>query len=193
LLKCCLLWQEAGKTVISPKANQKDQNDSGYEYKSAVIARNICTRLRFSNRQSDYIQSMIQNHTRLKSLFDACRDNTLSPKAIPRFFMDCRDTTPDLMLLALASVKGERDRRSSYEQSFWDFLIHKIPDEYTAFRSRASRPPLLSGHDLIKEFGLSPSPQFRVILTLIEEERLSSNKMTRADALNWVKEYIQSR
>lgn len=193
LLKCCLLWQEVGKTVISPNANQKDQNDSGYEYKSAAIARNICTRLRFSNRQSDYIQSMIQNHTRLKSLFDAYRDNTLSPKAITRFFMECRQRTPDLTLLAMASVKGQQDRRSSDGQTFWDFLIHKIPDEYTAFRSRASRPPLLSGHDLIKEFGLSPSPQFKVILTLIEEERLSSNKMTRDDALNWVKKYIQSR
>ncbi|MGD8522918.1 MAG: hypothetical protein PVF56_17345 [Desulfobacterales bacterium] len=193
LLKCCLLWQEIGKTVVSPRVNQKDQIDSGYEYKSAAIARNICTRLRFSNRQADYIQSMIQNHTRLKSLFNAYRDNALSPKAMTRFFMDCRDRTPDLTLLAMASVEGERDRRSSDGQAVWDFLIHKIPDEYKAFKSRASRPPLLSGHDLIKEFGLSPSPQFKVILTLIEEEHLSSKKMTRDDALDWVKKYIQSR
>jgi tRNA nucleotidyltransferase/poly(A) polymerase len=193
LLKCSLLWQEVGKTVISPKAHQKDQDDSGYEYKSAAIAHNICKRLRFSNRQSDYIQSMIQNHTRLKSLFGAYRDKTLSPKAITRFFMDCRDRTPDLTLLAMAGAKGEQDRRSSGGHTFWDFLIHKIPDEYTAFRSKASRPPLLSGHDLIKEFGLSPSPQFKVILTLIEEERLSRDRMTRNDALDWVKKYIQSR
>jgi tRNA nucleotidyltransferase/poly(A) polymerase len=193
LLKCGLLWQELGKTVISPEAQQKDQDDSGYEYKSAAIAHNICKRLRFSNRQSDYIQTLIQNHTRLKSLFGAYRDNTLNPKAITRFFMDCRGRTPDLTLLAMAGVKGEQNRRSWDGQAFWDFLIHIIPDEYTAFRSKASRPPLLSGHDLIKEFGLSPSPQFKVILTLIEEERLSRDKMTRDDALDWVKKYIQSR
>jgi len=192
LLKCCLLWQEIGKTAISPEVNQKDQDDRGYEYKSAAITRKICRRLRFSNRQSDYIQSMIQNHTRLKSLFDAYRYNTLSPKAITRFFIDCRDRTPDLILLAMASVKGEQDRRSSDGHAFCDFLIHKIADEYPAFRSRALRPSLLSGHDLIKEFGLSPSPQFKVILRLLEEERLSNNKMTRTDALDWVKKYIQS-
>ena len=193
LLKCCLLWQEVGKSVISPKADQKNQDDSGYVYKSAAIARNICKRLRFSNRQSEYIQFMIQDHTRLKSLFGAYRDNSLSPKAITRFFMDCTDRTPDLTLLAMASVKGEQDRESPDSHAFWDFLTRKIPDEYTAFRSRASRPPLLSGHDLITEFGLSPSPQFRVILALIEEERLSRKKMTRADALDRVKKYIQSR
>ena len=97
------------------------------------------------------------------------------------------------MLLAMAGVKGEPDRKSWDGQAFWDFLLHKMPDEYTAFRSRASHPPLLNGHDLIKEFGLSPSPQFKVILTLMEEERLSRNKMTRDDALDWVKKYIQSR
>ena len=192
LLKCCLLWQDLGKTEVSTEANQKNQDDSGDQYRSAAIAQRICNRLRFSNRQSDYIQLIIQNHTRLKSLFDAYRDHALSPRAITRFFMDCRNRTTDLTLLAMAGVKGQQDRKAPDSRAYWDFLIHKIPDEFTAFTAKASRPPLLSGHDLIKEFGLSPSPQFKIILTSVEEERLSRNKMTRTEALDWVVKYIQS-
>ncbi len=190
LLKCCRLWQDIGKTVIQPRADHEHPDDSGYELKSATMARRICLRLRFSNRHTDYIQFIIQNHRRLEALFRADQDRSLGPKAVTRFFMECRERAPDLTVLAIAGINSEQEGKSSHGRAFFDFLVHRIPDSYNAFRSKASRPPLLSGHDLIDAFGLTPSPQFKLILDVIEEERLSRDSMTRADALDLVKRYI---
>jgi len=51
-------------------------------------------------------------------------------------------------------------------------------------------PRLLNGDDLVREFGLQPSPLFSKILRHVEEERLSQAIRTRDDALLVVKNFL---
>jgi hypothetical protein len=49
----------------------------------------------------------------------------------------------------------------------------------------------LTGNDLIKEFGLKPSAEFKRILKRIEEEHLTKKVLTRHQALKLVEGLIK--
>jgi len=53
-------------------------------------------------------------------------------------------------------------------------------------------PVLITGNDLINEFGLSPSPLFKKIIFKVEEAMLSNQINTRQEALSLVKKLLDS-
>jgi hypothetical protein len=114
----------------------------------------------------------------------------LANKTVIRFFIDCRNQAPEVMLHALAEGYGNHVEKTVETQSFLEFVILMLEDEYARYVAKAATGPLINGNDLIYEFGLKPSPVFKRVLRFIEEERLSRKKMTRADALGLAKEYI---
>jgi poly(A) polymerase len=69
---------------------------------------------------------------------------------------------------------------------------HRLIREYETFKNRqAATPPLISGHDLIDRFGLSPSPRIKQILARVDERRLAGELTSREEALKWVDEYLR--
>jgi hypothetical protein len=69
---------------------------------------------------------------------------------------------------------------------------HRLIREYETFKNRqAATPPLISGHDLIDRFSLSPSPRFKQILARVDERRLAGELTSREEALKWVDEYLR--
>ena len=94
-------------------------------------------------------------------------------RAFIRLFMKCGDRTPDILLHALAGFMGRKGSGSSRHQRFFEFVTEGIDCYYSILRPRASTPPPLNGNDLIKDFGLKPSPMFKQILEAIEEEHLA--------------------
>ena len=54
-----------------------------------------------------------------------------------------------------------------------------------------SKPPLLTGNDLIKDLNLSPSHDFKVILDLVEKASLSQQIKTREEALGLARNWVQ--
>ena len=47
------------------------------------------------------------------------------------------------------------------------------------------RPRWLTGDDLIKNFGLTPGPEFRRLLTAVEEAAVEGRINSREEALDW--------
>jgi tRNA nucleotidyltransferase/poly(A) polymerase len=192
LLKCCILFHDIGR----PRIDAPDKNGThrfyGHEKKSADMAKGICQRYKYSARHTNYIHFIVQHHAQPYSLFAADQNKTLAPKDLTRFFMECTDRTPDLMLHAIGEMKSKSGSCTTESQAFLDFAAHILQDDFTVFKSKASTPPLINGHDLIQAFGLKPSPLFKAILHFIEEERLSGKKMTRADALRLAKKYLKN-
>jgi poly(A) polymerase len=87
-------------------------------------------------------------------------------------------------MLGKAAEPGERST------AFMAFLNQLLVDFETKFKPRTSSPRLITGHDLIAEFGLEPSPLYTNILDRVEEERLSRSDMTRQDAVALVRRLI---
>jgi poly(A) polymerase len=190
LLKFCMLWHAVSTPRDHVGKIDGEHHTREYATKSAETAKDICRRLRFSNRHSEYIYLIIQNHARPFALNSAYHKKKLTTKTLIRFFIDCKNQVPEVMIHALGQWYGKHAEKTNRTRSFLKFVIHILTDEYARYSAKAATGPLITGHDLIHECGLKPSPLFKQVLRFIEEERLSRKKMTRADALDLAKEYI---
>jgi tRNA nucleotidyltransferase/poly(A) polymerase len=193
LLKFSMLMHDIGK----PSTQKADRNGTlhfyGHERRSARMTKNICQRLKCSNRVAQTVYFLVRHHIRPLHLYTALWQQNATTRAATRFFIKCGAYLPELLVMAAADDLSKTEKRSRRSRAFMDFLIQLKQDFETEFKPRAARPQLLSGQDLIAEFGLKPSPFFKKILDHIEEERLSRREMTRQEAIQLVRELIQNQ
>ena len=188
LLKWCALFHGIGKpAALSAGALQF----SGYAAESAALARTIYQRLKFSRRQTEQVQFIVQHHYRPFVLFNAWQRKAPIGRAFIRFFMKCGDLSPDILRLALAIFAGQRPPEDLAALEFAEFIQARIEECDTVLRPRAELPPPLNGNDLIREFGLKPSAKFKHILKHIEQERLARPNLTREQALEMVQNLLK--
>lgn len=190
LLKLAVLFQDVGQPA-RPSANAAGSLlFDGLAAESAAMARKISHRLRFARRQSDTIDIIIRHHLRPYFLFQARRKKNTADRAFIRFFMKCGDYTPAILLHSLASLMGRKSLQDPSIRSFSEFVTERIQAYYSVLRPRAALPPPLNGNDLIKDFGLKPSPLFRQILEYIEQERLARKNLTREQTFELVRKLL---
>jgi poly(A) polymerase len=134
------------------------------------MAEEICRRLHFSNEDTKQIAALVANHMRFADA-ERMKESTLKRfMRLPKFDehlelhrMDCLSSHGDLSLYNFV-----RER------------VHETPAEEI-------RPkPLLTGEDLIAT-GYQPGPQFREMLTAIEDAQLEGTLKNREDALDFVR------
>jgi len=185
-LKWSVLLQSVGQPPARTGVAAKTHHCDAPAARSASIARKICLRLKFSRRQSDSIEFLIRHHSEPFLCFRARRKKIPAARAFIRLFMTCGDRTPDILLHALAGFMARKDQQAPAIQPFSEFVTAGIDCYYRVLRPRAATPPPLNGNDLIKDFGLKPSPAFKQILEAIEEEHLAGENFTREQALGLV-------
>jgi poly(A) polymerase len=194
LLKWSVLFHNLGKLPEKPPVDDgnidtiRTFRDDATQ--SAAIAQVICRRLRFSMRQSDTIEMIVRHHFQPIVLFRAHRQNSAVEKEFIRLFLNCSDVTPAVLLLALAEFKGLQEADDPVTEEFTDFIRMLIQKYDTVLRPRAALPPPINGNDLINEFGMKPSVEFRHILKRVEEERLAKESYSREEALKLVEHLL---
>jgi poly(A) polymerase len=200
LLKWSVLFHNLGRVSAKPGADDgniritRTMGNTGDDAaRSADMARAICRRLRFSRRQSDTIEMIVRHHFQPMRLFRAHQQNSPVEKEFIRLFMNCADVTPAVLLAALAVFRGLKESGDPVTDEFADF-IRKLTQKYdTVLRPRAALPPPINGNDLINEFGMKPSAEFRRILKRVEAERLAAESYSREDALKLVEKLLDQK
>ena len=191
LLKWAVLFQSIGQPSARPESAAETHPCGVQAARSAAMAREICRRLRFSRRQSDTIEFVIRHHLEPFLWFNARQKKIPADRAFIRLFMQCGDQTPDILLHALAGFMSRRALEPPAIPRFFEFATEGIDCYYSILQPRASTPPPINGNDLIKDFGLNPSPMFKQILIAIEEEHLASQNLTREQALELVGKLLE--
>src|SRR5271157_3424639 len=134
------------------------------------MAHEICRRLNFSNDDTEQIEALVANHMRFA---DAPRMKTSTLK---RFFR-LENFEEHLALHKMDCLSSHGNL------SLYDFVrqrLQQMPEEEI-------RPkPLLTGEDLIA-LGYHPGPQFREILSAVEDAQLEGALHTKDDALALVR------
>ncbi|MBS3732892.1 MAG: CCA tRNA nucleotidyltransferase [Desulfobacterales bacterium] len=188
LIKHAALIHDLGK----PRCKTADEHGGihfyGHETEGAEMAREINRRMRFSNADNKYVVFLVKNHLRPLFLYLLHQQAKLRPETVSRFFMKTAPWTPDLLLLAAADMAGKKESGDSGFTEFARTLLAGYANEHLP---AARRSPLITGRDLIDEFGLSPSPQFARILRQVEEKRLAGSLENREQALAFVKKEIE--
>ncbi|MBU0987584.1 MAG: CCA tRNA nucleotidyltransferase [Proteobacteria bacterium] len=191
LLKCAILLHDIGKPAVKSIDNLGNVHFHGHARKGADMAITISKRLKFSTRARDFIDFIIRNHIRPLSLFIAHQNQTLTPRGITRFFMKCGDNTPYLLLHTIADAQGKQNKTNAKNNALIAFAKARMCDFFSGFSPKSKTAPLITGYDLMHEFGLSPSPLFKKILKLVEEARLSNAIHSKPAALKLVREFLK--
>jgi len=163
------LLHDVGKPPTFRVAPDRIRFD-GHAEIGTKMAAEICRRFRLSNDDTDQVLSLVANHMRFGDVM-RMKDSTLKRFfRLPRFDqhlelhrLDCQSSHRDLSLYEFAKEK-----------------FHALPEEQI-------RPtPLITGDDLIAA-GFKPGPQFKALLTAVEDAQLDESISTKEEAMELVK------
>jgi len=170
--------------VAKPQTKQ-DTPDGGvsfHEHQSigGEIAVAIARRLGFDDPAAGYIRTIVREHMRPGQLA-ALDEVTL--RAVQRFFHATGDAGPDVLLHLLADHMATRGPNLNVfawiAQAKWiDALLDLIWGEQPEVTA-----PLLDGHALMRELGLTPGPLIGRLLAAIGEAQANGEIATREQAL----------
>lgn len=155
----------------------------GHEKVGAQIINRRAKELRLSNAENGRLVTIIRNH--MRPLLLAQNGRKLSRRAIYRFYKDTRSAGVDVCLLSLA------DTLATYNLSppmiGWEKLLDVVRHLLTAWfdqrSSTVSPSPLISGKDLIEQFGLKPGPIIGELLDIVREAQAEGKVNTKEEAI----------
>ena len=182
LLKFAALYHDAGKPAVFHRGPDNRIRFSGHAGESVRMAEIAAKRLRFSNREAGYIHTVIKNHMRPMMLFTAHRKGTLTLRGIHRFFRAAGPLTPDILMHNIADTLAKHSD-GNFNRSLIAFTMQLLTAYRTGYRPMEARPLLITGHDLIEEFGWTPSARFKSVLQHIRSAQTAGLIRTRQEAL----------
>ncbi|MDH3329718.1 MAG: HD domain-containing protein, partial [Desulfobulbaceae bacterium] len=185
LLKWAAFFHDLGKP--STIAIDEDRNGRitfyNHDQAGVELVRAIARRLHWSRGDENVVADLVGFHMRPFFLSNEQRKGELSVKACLRLLRTVGTALPGLFLVSMAdAIAGQGiNRPAEIEQDVAALFRHleHIREEY--MEPVRSRPPLLTGKDLIDELKLEPGPIFREILDLIEEEHMANNICSRKE------------
>jgi tRNA nucleotidyltransferase/poly(A) polymerase len=190
-LKLAALLHDVGKPAARMLDDQERIRFLGHDQRSAKLAGAALRRLRFNRVEVRLGETVVRHHMRPLLL---ANQPSVSSRSVYRFFRDTGDAGVDVLLHALADHRatyapGATDGTSADDP--WPRLValtaRMLADYYERGEQRVAPPPLLTGHDLLREFGLEPGPQIGELLEAVREAQVSGEVSSREGALTLVR------
>jgi putative nucleotidyltransferase with HDIG domain len=190
LLKLAVLLHDIGKPAMRSRDVDGRVHFFGHARRGAQWAERRCLRLRLSKRESEYVAFIVARHMYPFELFAAHRRRRLGTRALTRFCMRCGRYTPDLLIHALADVYAKAHARPEAFDAFAGTLRNHYQQH---FQPASGLSPLINGHDLMRIFGLDPSPLFKKLLASVRTAQLAGEVSSRSEALDRVRMLLGRR
>lgn len=154
----------------------------GHAELGARQAQTILQRFRFSGRAIRFVATLVEEHLRPGQL--SHRGAPPTRRALYRFFRDLGDAALDVLILALAdlaSARGPRLHPVAWRNRvrYISYVLRRRYEE----ESIVKPPRLVTGHDLMATFGLTPGPLIGRLLAAIEEAQGAGEVETHEEAL----------
>ena len=190
ILKLGALLHDIGKPQTKMVDAKGKTRFLGHHTLGASMSRDISRRLRLSNRGSDTICGLVKYH--LRPLQMSQGGDPPTPRAIHRYFRDLDDVGIDTLYLSLADHLAARGPDLSMDgwQRHAELIAH-ILEIGTHKQSPEKMPRLITGHDLIQEFGLSPGPLIGILLEDLQDAQVMEEVSTRPEALAWTRRRLK--
>jgi poly(A) polymerase len=146
----------------------------GHVEVGARMAEHICRTLRFSNEDTEQIETLVANHLRFKDVHQMRIATLKRFVRLPRF-----EEHLELHRLDCLTSHGSLEAYTFVQR----FLVETPPE-------KVYPPKLVTGDDL-KGMGLIPGPRFREILLAVEEAQLEGRLHDRESALQFARSISQ--
>jgi poly(A) polymerase len=191
VLKVAALFHDVGKPQVQERRVDPDRYTFYYHERVGVeIFQRAAKRLRFSQAQTKAVTHYITWHMRPFLLLPLFIRGELTVRAMGRLVKAARGELAGCFALAMAdSLAGQGpqkppdsdQRLADLAEAAWRFYQERFtPDQL---------PRLVTGDDLCA-LGLSPGPEFRRLLTAVEEAQWEGQVSTREEALALVRRLV---
>ena len=145
----------------------------------------ILKKLKFSNKQIEYISKLIGNHIYPSSLM---ANPDVTENAIVRFIRKIDEDTPDLIELARAdrlAAQGVAVTKDMTEKNLKNLEI--LLQKYNEISPKLKAlPKLIDGNEIMKILNIKPSKELGVIIDEIKELQLENKINSKEDAINYI-------
>jgi putative nucleotidyltransferase with HDIG domain len=161
----------------------------GHADEGARMASTIMHRYRFSSGEIVFVTLLVREHLRPVQL--AQLGAVPSQKALYRFERDLGDAVDGVLLLSLADAAGSRGPRMtpdgwSRQAAYMNSLLVRLQGEDGIVRA----PRLLTGHDIMSEFGIGEGPAVGRLLEALREAQAVAGVRDREAALAFVRSQL---
>jgi poly(A) polymerase len=168
------LLHDVGKPPTFRRAPDRIRFDQHAEI-GAKMAEDLCRRFRLSNDEIEQVCALVANHMRFA-------DVTRMKESTFKRFVRLPQFDEHLELHRLDCLASHRSL------DLYDFTVGKL----RRLPPKEIRPePLLTGDDLIQA-GYSPGPQFKELLTAVEDAQLDGSIHSKKEALALVRDKAKS-
>jgi putative nucleotidyltransferase with HDIG domain len=185
-LKLAALLHDTGKPATRAVDDEGRIRTIGHHKVGAQLTGEALRRLRLSRAEVRLGETIVRHHMRPLLL---ANEQNVSSRAVYRFFRDTGGAGVDILLHALA------DHRATYapgaEDDRWPRLVDLVARMLAAYWERRAEqvapPPLIDGHELLREFELQRGPLVGELLEAVREAQVSGDVRTREEALALVR------
>ena len=186
LLKLAALLHDLGKPATKSADDEGSVHFYGHEGQGAEAVGAILRRLRFGGSEVSLAKTIVANHMRPCLLAD---QKIVTKRAVYRFFRDTGDAGVDTLLLYLADhlATWGTDLKTARWRKRVELAASMLADYYERQQQVISPPKLISGHDLMDEFGLKEGPRIGELLEAVREAQVEGEVRTKEEALALVK------
>ena len=190
VLKLGCLLHDLGKPACKKECSEAGRVIfHGHEMEGVRMCREICERLRLSSNELHLLQKIVKNHMRPGVILQ----QGISDKRLFKYYSETGRDGVGIALLSLADRRSAQGALSEDDMNDFSAGIIAIIDEFYQQLKKPKRPPLLTGSDLINEFGLKPGPEFREILEQLAEAQYIGETNSRDQAIELVKKILTNR
>ncbi|MDP1545655.1 MAG: HD domain-containing protein [Anaerolineales bacterium] len=182
------------------KPDTKTVDDAGrirffdHDIKGAEAAAARARSFNLSNDEVERLHTIIRHHMRIHNFTSRveAEGQTPSRKAIYRFFRDSGAAGIDLVLLALADIRGTRANELTIETwtVYLDVARILLENYWERPEEVVSPPRLLDGRELMRELDLQPGRLVGQLLEAIRENQAAGKIETREQALAFAREEV---
>lgn len=192
VLKVAALFHDIGKPQVQERRQHPERYTFYHHERVGVeIFQGAARRLRFSQGQTRAVTHFITWHMRPFLLLPLWVRGELTVRALGRLVKAARGELPGCFALAMAdSLAGQGPQKPPEAErhlgelaaAAWGFYQERVIPQ-------GQQPRLLTGDDLCA-LGLTPGPEFRRLLTAVEEAQWEGQVATREEALALVRRLL---
>ncbi|HEY5639341.1 MAG TPA: HD domain-containing protein [Dehalococcoidia bacterium] len=188
LVKLCGLLHDIGKPATKTFEESGRMRFFGHSDAGAEIAGGLMRRLRFSGREREIVERMIEAHLRPVQM---AQDRAPTKRAVYRYFRATGEAGIDTLFLSLADHLGTVGPNVRWEGYRAHVAVVSHILRLHLLEERVTSPPkLVSGDDLMRELGLEPGALLGELLEAVREAQAAGEVSTPAEALALARERL---
>ena len=186
LLTLAAVLHDIGKRSTATAEPDGRTRFIGHERVGATVAADAVRRLRFAGEAVRRVEAIIRHHLRPLQL---AWQGAINKRAIHHFFRDVGDVGVDVALLSLADHLATVGPDADDDQ--YPTLLETVKALLDAYFNQrqtvVAPPPLLTGDDLIGQFGLAQGPEIGRLLAALQEAQAVGQVTSREQAEAWAR------